>query len=722
MLIQRILGKRGANAHLSIFASRRAAGAAALALLASLVAGCGGGSSNNSATTVAQVSLTPSVVSLIAGQVVTLSASAVNSQNVAVTTTFTFNSSDTTVATVSPGGLVCGGVWDSTFVVCNGNNAQGNQITGTATITATAQAVSSGPVSVAVHPSITSVSLDQLAPGSCLSVGQTHQFTPTASHNGQNITGSVGDFTWTSSDNTVVSVDANGLATARVPGQAGIIASIGLTSSPAATFKTCMPAELVLHLAGDTNGPTESATLNVLDTKILLADMIDENGSFITPAPVTVFSTNSISASVLGGVITANSPGGAGFQAACTPPTCGNGLNTPIYSNVFSANVSGISPITTTVYAASSFPPPINAAIPLVPIDVSKSPPVAGTTILLPGTPNSIVFSRGGTRAFIGTAVGLATLDPIGNTVTLLDAVPIGKVLAVSADGSLAIVSNAANDPSTGNPIEPNPANQRLWIVDATNNTRTTFIAAGAVSATFDDDGLKAYIGANNGNVYVFSPRLTFATLTTGSANVTATNLASGPFTFVGNAAGIQAFSTCNNAVAPSPGTNSPNIQLLGYVNNADKIVAVESTGIDLETVTVTPLSAPTVISPTNCAPHVSYSNQFVDLGVGAFTARQLFVGTNGSHIAVLPKGINKVLTVLPGQGAGIVTLPANATEPLTGGMTPDGNILWIGVAGTNSVDRIDLLNNVDEFQLPMTFQKGDGSPAPPDLVALRPQ
>jgi hypothetical protein len=54
--------------------------------------------------------------------------------------------------------------------------------------------------------------------------------------------------------------------------------------------------------------------------------------------------------------------------------------------------------------------------------------------------------------------------------------------------------------------------------------------------------------------------------------------------------------------------------------------------------------------------------------------------------------------------------------------MTPDGNTLWIGVAGSNSVDRINLLNNIDEFQLPMHFQKGDGSPAPPDLVALRPQ
>src|SRR5215472_7045923 len=131
MLIQRILGKRGASAHLPMIASRTAAGGAVFALLACLMAGCGGGSSNN-ATKVAQATLSPTVVSLVAGQVVTLSPAAVNSQNVAVTTTFTFNSTNTAVATISPGGLLCGGAWDSTFVVCNGNNAQGNQITGTA--------------------------------------------------------------------------------------------------------------------------------------------------------------------------------------------------------------------------------------------------------------------------------------------------------------------------------------------------------------------------------------------------------------------------------------------------------------------------------------------------------------------------------------------------------------------------------------------------------------
>jgi hypothetical protein len=723
MFIQPILTRRGSSAPFSAFASSAAARLAAVALLVGLMAGCGGGSSPATSTTVAQVLISPSTISLVAGQVIPVSASAVNASNNAVATTFTFNSSNTAVATISPAGLVCGGVWDSTFVVCNGNDTQGNPITGTATVTATAQTVTSGPVSVAVHPSITAVTVDTLPAGSCLSVGQTHQFTPKALHNGQDITSSVGNFSWATSDATVVAVDTNGLATARTPGLAGVVATIGATSSPAVSFKTCMPAEIVLHLAGDIGTPTESAVMNITDTKLLLADMIDENGAFITPAPITLFSTNSTVATNAGGTITAQSPGGAGFQAACVPPTCGNGLNTPIYSNVFSVDVSGTSPITTTVWAASSFPPPTNAAIPIVPIDISQTPPAVGSAIPLPGTPNSIVFDRAGDRAYIGTAVGLATLDPVAKTVTLSDSVPVGKVLAVSPDGTLAVISNAANDPSTGNPIEPNAANQRVWIFNHANNTRTTFIAPGAIAATFGDDGFKAYIAANNGNVYVFSPLLTFVTKNIPGSNIDATSLASGPFVFVANSSGIQAFSTCNNATAPSPGTNSTTIQLLGYVKNTPQIVAVEPTGIDVNNVSVaTSIATPPGISATNCAPAVSYSNQFTNFGVGAFTARQLFVASNGSHIAVLPAGINKVLTFLPGQGASSAPLASGGTEPLTGGMTPDGNTLWIGVAGSNTVDRINLLNNVDEVQIPMHFQKGDGSPAPPDLVALQPK
>ena len=96
-------------------------------LAAAVLAGCGGGSSS-SKNTVVQVTLTPGTLSMVAGQVAGTSVAAQNSTNAQIASTFTYNTSNPKLVTVSPAGLVCAGVWDSTFVVCNGNDASGNQV------------------------------------------------------------------------------------------------------------------------------------------------------------------------------------------------------------------------------------------------------------------------------------------------------------------------------------------------------------------------------------------------------------------------------------------------------------------------------------------------------------------------------------------------------------------------------------------------------------------
>jgi len=148
----------------------------------------------------------------------------------------------------------------------------------------------------------------------------------------------------------------------------------------------------------------------------------------------------------------------------------------------------------------------------------------------------------------------------------------------------------------------------------------------------------------------------------------------------------------------------------------------MESTGVDVITASVSALTPPVTITSANCQPNVSYSNQFINFFLGPITAHQLLVASNGSHVAVLPAGLNRVLFAVPGSTPGSISLPAGATEPLTGGMVPDGNTAWIGVAGTNSVDRINLAAATDDIQVPMTFKKTDGSPAPPNLVVVRPK
>jgi trimeric autotransporter adhesin len=739
-----------------------------LIIMALVMGGCGQGHAPRpDPNAVAQVTLTVSSPSLIAGQVVQLTPGANNFGGSTITTgvIFSFNSSNTAVATVSPQGLVCGGVWDSTFVVCNGNDSHGNPITGTAAVTASVGHVTSAPVQIAVHPVVTSIAVQGPAPNVCFSVKQTFQFTAHAcsnqvsppdatgpcSPNAKDITNSVGEITWAQSNSSVASVDTNGVATANAPGLTGIFANVGTVTSPATNFKSCLPVSIVLHLNGDAAGsPTTSTSLATNGTNVIEADMTDENGVTTNSAPVAIVSNYNLIGTLTGATLTASTPGGAGLMAACIPPTCGVGLDTPIYSNLFSLTVTGTSP-QTFIYATSSQQAASSPTPTILPIDATKTPtPAPGTAINLPGVPNSLVFTPNGAKAYMGTTAGLAVLDTTvtPNTVSLLDPT-IGKVLAVSPDGTIIIVSNAATDPATGQPIEPNGPNQRLVIFNAGNSTVQRFVLPGAVSAAFTGDGFKAFVAADcshntipvtpcpGGNAYVFSPLLSLQTITipgapnAGGNNVGVTTLASGSHSYFANAGsptpGVVPVGTCNNLPAATVTTNSSSIQLLGSTKNADLIVAVDSPGVDILTPTVGSLTPP--IDSTNCAPPVTYSNQFIDFGLGAFTAHQLLVptngkgGTNGSHILVLPASSPNVLVATPGGSGAVIPLKASgATEALSGGLTLDGNTAWVGVAGSNTVDEITLTSNTDTLQIATSFKKSDGTAAPPDLVAVKPK
>ncbi len=669
-----------------------------LLAVAFLFAGCGGGSKTNN--TVAQVNLSPSTLSMVAGQVTKLGVSAVNSSNTTVTTTFTFSTSNPHLATVSPAGEVCAGVWDSIFVTCNGNDASGNPLIGTAVITATAAGISSSPVQVSVHPPVTSVTVEPVS--GCFSQKQTHQFVAHAFNGSTEVTNLIGGFTWSTTNAAVASVDANGVATAGSPGQAGIIAVAGSATSPASNFLSCMPVDIRVHILSDT---ATSATMNVSDTKTIEADITDQNGTVVNGASgITLVSNNpevvTVAGPNTGATITAQSPGGAGITGACVPPACGSGLNQAVYGNLFSVSVNGASPATT-VYVASKDLATLSTVIP---IDTSKTPPAAGTPIGLPGHPNSMVFAANASRLYVGTDAGLVSIDPNTNSSTVVAPEAVGAVLAVSPDGNHAIVSNA--------PIQPDATQHRLRIFDAGAGTLSTFIVHNVVSAAFTPDGFKAFIGATDGNIYVFSPNLTFQNVAaTGSFN-SAVVLPSGQFAFFVNGPSLSTFNVCNNTQASAVATNSAP-QLVSAVLNTNQVVAVDSTGVNFEAVTPGPASA------GFCPPTSSINNQFFDFGIGAFTARQLVVPSNGAHIAVLPAGHNFVLAAISGSGPGIIPLAANATEALSGSMTLDGNTLWVGVNPDHSVHRINLLTSADEFQIQPSV---NGANSTPDLIAVRPK
>ena len=708
-------------------------------LLATMLVGCGGGSSSNN-NAVSTVTVSPTSLSLNAGDVAQITASAQNSSNTTVSANFTFSSSNPNLITISNSGLVCGGVWDANFIVCNGKDSSGNPVSGTANVTATASGVTSSPVAVAVHPKVSTVVVDPVA--GCTSSTQTQQFTahacsPITPHdvsgpcapNASEVTSKVGTFSWGTVDPTVATVDTNGLATAVNPGQTGVFAIVSGVNSSATPFRTCMPVRIRLHVVGDPPGsPTTSATMTQNQTLNLEADMDDENG--VTKNSVTTVNVSSAPTvgSISGTTLTASSFGGAGIVAGCTPPTCGNGFVQPfpVYSNLFRVTVPGSTP-STTVYVASSFSPPTGTLSMVFPVDTGTGN--VGAAINLPGVPNSMVMSGSGNKIYLGTNSGLVAIDTASSTAALIDPNALGKVLAVSANGTKVILSNAAKDPQ-GNVIQPVGPSQRVWIFDASNSTTTTFVKPGAVAARIAPDGFRDYIVTNDGtgNIYVFSPSLSLQTINIAGNSTDVTYLPSNSFAYVANSAGLEVIATCNNAQQPTannPPTNSSTIQLVQPIANTDGFVAVDSTGVDVETATVTQLTPPLIMSPASCVPGVSYSNQFIDFGVGAFTASKLFVATDGSRIAVLPVGNSNVLSAVPGASPTIAAIPlaGGGTQALSGGMTPDGKTLWVGVAGTNNLDKIDLTTNSDVKQIALpNLKKSDGTPAPPDIVVVQPK
>jgi YVTN family beta-propeller protein len=186
------------------------AAVAAFSLILSLAA-CGG--SNKANTKIAKILVSPTTISLKEGDVATLSAIAQNSDGAVIPADITFSSSNTAIATVSSGGLVCGGVWDSSIINCQFTVGQGG--VGQAQITATSGDVNAS-ATVYVHLQVDQVQA-VLSGGNCTTFGQTipvsgKAFNTTAPgcsvQSPCDITSTVGPFTFGANDPLVAATSA----------------------------------------------------------------------------------------------------------------------------------------------------------------------------------------------------------------------------------------------------------------------------------------------------------------------------------------------------------------------------------------------------------------------------------------------------------------------------------------------------------------------------------
>jgi hypothetical protein len=542
---------------------------------------------------------------------------------------------------------------------------------GTATITVTNGSVN-GTVTVFTHLHVDRVTI---SPGSinCISSTQTQQMSAHAFNNGADITSSVGPFNWQSSVIDVATVDANGLVTAKTPGQGGIIASVSSVFSPSTPWTTCPVQRVNIHVTGVTD--TKFTLAAAASTASLAADVVDSHGLTVS-VPLTWSSSAPTVATInSSALVTAVAAGTTGLTASCAG-SCNIGL-APVYSNVVVGSVSGSS--TTTVYAAGT------ASTSLVPIDATAN--TAGTAITLPSMPNSLFFNSLGTTAFLGSSAGYISVDTTTNAVSQNTGVQ-GTVLAVSPDSNRIIVAGT----------------NTLFVVGIGSGiaTETSPIAA-ATAASFSPDSRGAYIVAGT-NLYFWSPG-SFKLIALGGPASDVKFLANNAFAYIaGGASGpaVTARAACDNSLADTvitPGV--PN--LVASLPDASAVVAADSPGLDVIAVTTNRVGCPPPLS--DALTHLTY-------GVAAFTPKQLIVLTDGTR-AYETGSPGQLLGVTTSSSTPFIIALANGATPLTGGATLDATKLYVG-GSDNNVHRIDVASGTDAQQISVSFT--------PNLVAVRPK
>jgi len=716
-----------------------------LALLAAGLSGCNTGS--GVATTVFPpaivVTLAPSpAVSLELGTTEVFTAS-VQANGNGGTQPVSYESSNTSVVTVAANGLACAGTWDS---LSNPSLCTPGPV-GVAQVVATAQGVSSPPTTVYVHQHIDQVTVRDICSGAvppapcsvprqplgCQSLNENSlpQNTVYEAHafsRGIDITPSVGQFSWnevnigvatfsssvSGLNNMVNGVSLNQVvATAKTPGVTPVFAAVGTASSLPINFTTCLVQSIALQV---TEASTTSETLaaTVTDT---VGNTIMAPASQVT-VPLTWSSSAPASVSVTtAGVATGSVAGtAASIIASCTPPSCNIGTlpTQPIYPKNAeemvvqgSGNTGGAS---ATVYVGSTACGTLDNCISTV-IPVTVPANVTPGAIPLPSTPNSLVPNPQGTQFYIGTdsslfgTTGLMVLDATADSVSRFTSVA-GKVLAVSPDGTLVIVSDTVDSPN------------QVFVFNTTNRTSRAFLINGATAAAFSPDSLKAYIVAGS-TLYIYSKVDALKTVPLAAPANDVAFFAEGAFAYLagGNPSAVTVYRTCDNGVADIVGTSS-SPSLIRALPDAAHMFAVNP-----PTVSVIGVST----APTGCTPAVSDAAKAFDLGQGTFTASQVLISPDGSTAYILSPNLKNILVFnIAGETSSSITLANNAVA-LQASLSPDGTLLAVGGSDGN-LHVVQTATNADTQQITFTqsfCQNGSGQPfgitCNPNLVAVKP-
>lgn len=352
-----------------------------ISLFLGTLVGCGGGSSSPTVATPAKVTLTPTSGSIDLGTTLQFTASALNAAGNGISgVPFVYSSSNPSVLSFVPaaGGLACAGSWDTLGHVCA---PQGGGVT---QVTASANGVTSLPVTVYVHQHVDVITLSLINPPipqpDCITLAQApniqnyldfqaRAFSLT-NNTMMELTNTVGSFTFSQTNSTVAKLSTSDPAlnnnngnqitqarfTAAVPGYTQIFASVsGVTSQPAqipdskgnllSFFETCLVQSVNLQVGNAATNTSFAVTSNISAGVTITPTVVDRLGNVLnnpipsldwissSPANATV-TANSGSTAGSAGVHT-NEPGGVSITAVCVAPTCNVGLEPPrpVYSS-----------------------------------------------------------------------------------------------------------------------------------------------------------------------------------------------------------------------------------------------------------------------------------------------------------------------------------------------------------------------------------------------------
>lgn len=721
-------------------------GCLAILILLATLAGCGSSKSTTNFAMPASLTLTPTpTASMDIGTTQSFTGTAHSFSGSIITEPISYLSSNTAVVTIASNGVACAGTWDSLAAptVCTPGPA------GVAQVSATALGVVSAPTTVYVHQHVQKI---QIAPAPvppppttpCISKGSIETFQATAytgTGTGQlvDITSTVGPFTWTETDANVVTVSVptnfpidQAQATAKTPGIAQIYASAANVNALPLTFTSCPVNSISLTVAGS-NTTSFSGTGGT--SKTITPTVTDILGNVITGVPLTWSSSNfSIGNVSSSGSVTLASThtGGVSVTASCTPPTCNIGLlpSLPIYPLQAISGTSTPSSTTAetqTVLVTTTGCSMPNAGACATLLQQVVIPGSASTPIVLPATPNSLVFSKLGNQAFLGTdsgqfgSRGLMIVNVSGTTPTVTQNTSvIGKVLAVSGNGNSS--TGATKVVVADNISIPN----QVYIYDSMANTSVPLAITGATAAEFSPDGFKAFIAAHDptagtDTLYVYSTLDALKAIPlTGPVNEVAFH----PTGAVGYLAGgapssVTAYRTCDDALVDTVATPATPFAIRS-LNDGSAILALDSPNIDVIGVSLLP-------GATGCQPVVSDTLlRSVNLGQGNFTPSQFLLSSNNTKAYVISQNLGNISVFDVGsQTTSGISLVGSAT-PLRADVSSDGATLFV-TGSDDALHVIDTVTNSDKQQIPFLPPNANlcgnnvSFTCAPDLLAVKP-